>query len=287
MKRALVIAQLADPAGPPPRTVAEAVYERLRLDLVAGRYGSGEALRLEPLMARYGCGISPLREALNRLAAERLVSAVGQRGFQAAPVSLAEMWDITRLRQELEAGAITEAIDAGDARWEGEIVATFHRLAKAPPPGRDRADPDAWERDHRAFHRALISACPSSWRLYLIDILHGHTERYRRIRFKRTVAPKLLRDVTAEHRALMEAVLDRDKRRAVRLLANHLEQTAHFVEQELVAADLPPPARTRLRRRDARRRGLCASGRAPAGADRQPETKKEILAMTDTNGLGM
>jgi DNA-binding GntR family transcriptional regulator len=255
MKRTVTVPDLpaandSAPHSAAPRTVAEAVLERLRADLLAGRYKPEEALRLEPLMARYGCGISPLREALNRLAAERLVRAEGQRGFQAAPVSLAEMWEIVRLRQMLESEALASSIAAGDARWEGEIVAAFHRLAKAPPPGRDRADPDSWERGHRDFHSALIGACTSEWLLHFIGILYGHTERYRRIRFERTVPQKLARDVEAEHRALMDAVLARETRRAQKLLTEHLEKTGMFIAGELSApraavASASPPKKKR------------------------------------------
>jgi len=252
LKRAVAAAPNPDPSDRGPRTVADAVHERLRADLMGGRYRPGEALRLEPLMARYGCGISPLREALNRLSAERLVHAVGQRGFQAAPVSLAEMWDVVRLRQKLEGEALAAAIEAGDARWESEILAAFHRLAKAPPPGRDRADPDSWERSHRDFHCALIAACPSLWLLHFVGILYGHTERYRRIRFERTLAKKLVRDVAAEHRELVDAVLARDKRRAVKLLAEHLEKTGNFIAGEFAALESEREApRRRVRARAA------------------------------------
>jgi len=253
MKRTVAVPDFPAANDTAPRTVAEAVFERLRADLLGGRYKPEEALRLEPLMARYGCGISPLREALNRLAAERLVRAEGQRGFQAAPVSLAEMWEIVRLRQMLESEALALSIAAGDARWEGEIVAAFHRLAKAPPPGRDRADPDSWERGHRDFHGALIGACASSWLLHFIGILYGHTERYRRIRYECTVPQKLARDVEAEHRALMDAVLARDTRRAQRLIAEHLEKTGMFIAGELSApaATASPPKRKRARARAA------------------------------------
>jgi DNA-binding GntR family transcriptional regulator len=235
VKRAVAV-ETGSPEGGS-RTVADAVHRRLRADLMGGRYAPGEALRLEPLMARYGCGISPLREALNRLAADRLVRGVGQRGFQAAPVTLAEMWDVMRLRQKLEGEALAMSIEAGDARWESEILAAFHRLAKSPPPGHDRADPDAWERGHRDFHCALIAACSSEWLLHFIGILYGHTERYRRIRFERTMPRKLVRDVEAEHRALMDAVLARDRRRAVKLLTEHLDKTAKFIAREFTAAE--------------------------------------------------
>jgi DNA-binding GntR family transcriptional regulator len=161
------------------------------------------------------------------------------------------MWDVVHLRQKLEGEALAGAIGAGDARWESEILAAFHRLAKAPPqvrsPGRDRADPDSWERSHRDFHAALIAACPSAWLLHFIGILYGHTERYRRIRFERTMPKKLVRDVEAEHRELMEAVLARDKRRAVRLLSEHLEKTGNFIAREFAAnaGDEAPRRRTR------------------------------------------
>lgn len=251
MKRAVDAEFRPDSPEGAPRTVADAVHGRLRADLLGGRYASGEALRLEPLMARYGCGISPLREALNRLAADRLVRAVGQRGFQAAPVTLAEMWDVMRLRQKLEGEALAMSIEAGDARWESEILAAFHRLAKSPPPGHDRADPDSWERSHRDFHCALIAACASEWLLHFIGILYGHTERYRRIRFERTMPRKLVRDVEAEHRALMDAVLARDRRRAVKLLTDHLEKTANFIAREFAAAEAVEAA--------PRRRGRAAA----------------------------
>jgi GntR family transcriptional regulator, carbon starvation induced regulator len=252
VKRAVAVALPSYSPGDAPRTVADAVHGRLRADLMGGRYAPGEALRLEPLMARYGCGISPLREALNRLAADRLVRAVGQRGFQAAPVTLAEMWDVMRLRQKLEGEALAMSIETGDARWESEILAAFHRLAKSPPPGHDRADPDAWERSHRDFHGALIAACSSEWLLHFIGILYGHTERYRRIRFERTMPRKLVRDVEAEHRALMDAVLARDKRRAVKLLTEHLDKTANFIAREFAAAESSEAApRRRARARAA------------------------------------
>ena len=66
LKRAVAVAANADASEAGPRTVADAVHERLRADLMAGRYAPGVAMRLEPLMARYGCGISPLREALSK-----------------------------------------------------------------------------------------------------------------------------------------------------------------------------------------------------------------------------
>jgi DNA-binding GntR family transcriptional regulator len=213
-------------------TLTLRAYARLRADILGGRLEAGERLRLERLKAAYGFGMSPLREALSRLAAEELVIAEDRRGFRVAPISADELAEVTRLRKRLETMALADAIDAGDVDWEAGIVAAFHRLSKAELPlGTDRPGvADDWEATHRDFHQALISACSSAWLLKFCAQLAAHTERYRRIRHYHSVGPdQLARDVEREHRELMEATLTRDTARATALLEQHLDRTATVV----------------------------------------------------------
>jgi GntR family transcriptional regulator, carbon starvation induced regulator len=74
-----------------PITLAEKAYDALRYDIVTGDLKPGQPLRMAQLAARYDMGFSPLREALNRLQAERLVTSVALKGFSVAPLSLDEM----------------------------------------------------------------------------------------------------------------------------------------------------------------------------------------------------
>ena len=62
-------------------THASSVHERLRADILSGR------LPIRTLMERYGIGQTPLREALNRLAAAGLLRAEDQRGFAIPGIS--------------------------------------------------------------------------------------------------------------------------------------------------------------------------------------------------------
>ena len=64
------------------RTLGEVAYRRLRTDIVMVRLEPDQPLRFDALKAHYGLGVSPLREALSRLAEERLVTTVGQRGYR-------------------------------------------------------------------------------------------------------------------------------------------------------------------------------------------------------------
>jgi DNA-binding GntR family transcriptional regulator len=212
------------------KTLAELAHKLISNDLLAGRLEPSMRLRLNELKLRYGLGLSPLREALLRLASEGLVVAEGQRGFAVAPVSLAELADLTRTRQQIEAIALSEAISRGDSDWEANILSAFHRLSRAPlPSSADDTDTAInWELKHRAFHDALVAACDSPWLLRFHSQLVDHSERYRRARLFNPPgsAAHLTRDTNAEHREIMDAVLGRDASKACKLMREHLQRTA-------------------------------------------------------------
>src|SRR5262249_46404161 len=73
-----------------PETVGESVYRRMRSDIIFGALPPGHKLRLEKVSESYRTSISTLRELLNRMCAEGLIVAEGQRGFEVAPVSQAD-----------------------------------------------------------------------------------------------------------------------------------------------------------------------------------------------------
>jgi len=68
-------------------TRTRAIYERLRREIIQGTLLPGEKLRIEVLRTRYNVGGTPLREAMNRLSTEGLVTQSDQRGFRVTPVS--------------------------------------------------------------------------------------------------------------------------------------------------------------------------------------------------------
>ena len=81
-----------------PLTVGDTAYQRIRADIVSGRIAPGHKLRLDRMRAEYGAGISTLRELLSRLAAEGLVLAEGQRGFEVPPVTAQNLRELAELR---------------------------------------------------------------------------------------------------------------------------------------------------------------------------------------------
>ena len=164
-------------------TLAQSAYRHLREDILRGALPAGQPLRLEQLKARYGVSFSPLREAMNRLLAERLLVTAPARGFAVAPLSWDELHDTTETRILIETEALRRSIARGDAAWEDAMSAALHLLDRQHDRVAalgDRAgydDVSLLEDRHAAFHLSLIAACGSPRLLALCDQFNTETLR--------------------------------------------------------------------------------------------------------------
>ena len=205
-----------------PRTLIASAYLRLRRDIIEGRHGPGEKLRVEHLKSTYQVSASTLREALALLVSDSLVVPQSQRGFRVAPMSLADIEDLTRTRTLLECAAVRDSIQFGDDEWEARVVSAYHMLSRAEE--RLASDVaalfDEWEQRNREFHEALVSGCPSRWMRQFRTLLYQQSERYRRLSAVKTPVPGSVHD---EHRQIFEAVLARDAERADAVLGKHIQ----------------------------------------------------------------
>lgn len=246
---------MSEKAGTAPAesaTIADAVFARLRTDIVGGRFEPGERLRLDRMRALYGAGISPVREALSRLAADGLVVLESQRGFRVRPASIDDLNDIAATRIRIETAALALAIERGDDAWEARVVSAHHVLAKLDPTR--IAEPVRrveWEARHREFHASLIAACGSPWLLHFSGLLWDQFDRYRRLaRF----SGQPQRHLAGHHLGLVEAVKARKAREATRILAEHIGATAAGVARILARTIDAPIAAAGRAGRKARRR---------------------------------
>lgn len=236
-----------------PKTLADGAFQRIREDIIKGALRPGEKLKPDRLSARYGIGLSPVREALSRLASDGLAVAEGQRGFFVAPVSVGELEDVADLRVKFSTMALERSIAAGDEAWEAGIVAAYYQLTKLVKQMKAAPAPyaDEWERRNRAFHAALEGACNSPWLLHMCELLYDQSERYRR----NVVAyPKIEPRIYEEHRLIMEAVLARDAKAACRILAEHIRRGAEATRRLMEA---------KLAGKGVRAAAMRASAKAP------------------------
>lgn len=203
-------------------TRASRVSAELRTAILRGEIEPGAKINLDQLRSRFGISLSPLREAISRLVADGLVEAEDQRGFRIAPVSRANLAEVTDMRADLEGLALGLSIDRADVEWEGEVLSALHRLNRI-----DR-DPDrpesleAWEAAHAGFHNVLVTGCDRPMLRAICERLHGLNDRYRRLLIRQDDGD---RDVSGEHAAIAEAAIGRNRDLAIALLRQHIQRT--------------------------------------------------------------
>lgn len=211
-------------------TIASQLVERLREAIVSGALQAGSKINLAKASANFAVSLSPLREALARLISDGLVEFEDNRGYRVAPVSLANLEEITSLREEFETYALREAMRVGDIEWEGNVMRALHRLSRTE---RDAARPETleqWEAAHRAFHLTLIAGCGKPLLLSFCSVMLSLNDRYRRSFLSRTSGD---RNVGAEHSEIAQGAVARDADYACAKLREHIHRTGTNLRRHL------------------------------------------------------
>lgn len=207
-------------------TFASAIYASLRTDLISGRFAPGEKLRIKSIRQKYNVGLSPVREALNRLSIEGFVTQSDHRGFSVAEVSRADLTDLIRVRLFFNETALRESVEHGDEAWAESVVIALHRLSRISrfaPVGSSVSNPE-WDKQHRIFHASLLAGSPSMRLRQYCDQLFDQSARYRCLAAEVDPSATIARTAN-EHREIVEATLARDADLAAKLLREHLLRT--------------------------------------------------------------
>jgi len=148
------------------QTKAEEIALALEDGIVAGTIEPGTVLRQDELCLQFGVSRTPVREALSRLAALRLVSFQPNRGASVRPMSESELQQAFLLRSQLEglvAEVATPLMTSDDFEELGEVQRRFEEVVAEliDPTGTENDDRSLairWVRADYAFHDVIYRA---------------------------------------------------------------------------------------------------------------------------------
>lgn len=203
----------------------ETVYQQIYEEIISGQLTPGQKIPIAELAKKYGVGLSPVREALSQLIATDLVIAVAQKGFIVAPISVDDMNDIYDTRSYIEQIALALSIEIGNEQWEADMLASFHKLSQFEIKQTIASVEQykVWEERHRAFNLALIGGCGLKNLLKIQAKLYQQTERYRRLWLLTRVEQGNMLYNANKQKQIMEAALNRDKVKALKLLQEYYQ----------------------------------------------------------------
>jgi DNA-binding GntR family transcriptional regulator len=201
-------------------SLADQAYHAIRGLIVSLELAPGAVIDERQLVERLAIGRTPVREALRRLAQERLVEVYPRRGLFVTGVDVRELARLSEVREVLEPEAARLAAERATDADRRELGALLVELDTA---GGELMALD--ERIHRAVYRAAHN-----------DLLEATLEQYYvlalRIWSMALDRAHDLGEAVEEHRALLEAIRSGDAERAADTMRAHVrnfEQAMHRV----------------------------------------------------------
>jgi DNA-binding GntR family transcriptional regulator len=172
------------------------------------------AINEQTLMEDLDLGRTPIREALQRLAAENLVFFAPRRGIFVADVSITDLYKIFELRLVLEAfcaGLAAERATPAQLVQLDAVVQELHRVA--PGDGKTLMAMD------ERFHELLYQAADNDFLAECLRPLHALS-----LRMWHLVLNRLgdVRGAMEQHVEIAEAIKEGDGTRASALLRQHI-----------------------------------------------------------------
>ncbi|MDX6486495.1 MAG: hypothetical protein QOF43_1648 [Gaiellaceae bacterium] len=201
-------------------SLADKAYHAIRGLIVSLELAPGAVIDERELIERLEIGRTPVREALRRLAQERLVEVYPRRGMFVSGVDVRQLARLSEVREVLEPEA---ARLAAERATDADREALGLLLRELDAGGSELMELD--ERIHRAVYRAAHN-----------DLLEATLEQYYALALRIwSIALDRrheLEEAVEAHRALLEAIRDGEGERAADTMRAHVqnfEQAMHRV----------------------------------------------------------
>ncbi|MES2633858.1 MAG: GntR family transcriptional regulator [Pseudomonadota bacterium] len=195
-----------------PRALYVEVAEQLRQRIFARELEPGSWIDEMKIAEEFGISRTPLREALKVLAAEGLVTMKVRRGAYVTEVSETDLADVYHLLSLLEsdaAGVVAERATDDEL----QELHSLHKELEAAVSNREK-----FFALNERFHMRLLEVAGNKWRDQMVADLRKVMKLNRHNSLLKAGRPK---ESMLEHRAIVEALMRRDAKSAVKRMQEH------------------------------------------------------------------
>ena len=149
------------------------IYRAIRRSIIMGHLKPGERLEIEELAQRYETSVTPVRDALQMLSQEGLVTIRPRSGYFVVRITLKQLRDMMDLRKTLELAAIERA---APRITEEQLVEL--RTVHAGYTGDDDLSYDRYTDENRSFHFLVALASGNLEMAEMIAHLHDRLSAF-------------------------------------------------------------------------------------------------------------
>jgi DNA-binding GntR family transcriptional regulator len=207
------------PAGETHRhgEAVDVVFDTIRQGIITGRFAPGQRLVIRDLEEEIGFSRSTFREAFRRLAAERLVSLIPNRGVAVQRLSPREMADLFEIRELLEGHAARRAAERiGEGDHRRRFTAMWEKVRRGDPSARA-----AFVEDNQSFHGTIVELAGNS---RLPEMLNQLQIPILMFQWRTIMTREETEQSQAEHETIAKAILDGRPDQAEAAMRKHVRR---------------------------------------------------------------
>ncbi len=206
----------------------EVAYDRLKDALRHAAIPPGEPLSENRISKVMGISRTPVREALQMLSQEGLVEITPGRGITVAARSFRQILDVLYIRLILEPELTRLAAENITSKQMDILWDSLRKMEKAV----ENADRRGWSIADITWHDTLSEACPNQLLGEMVLQMCNRIHRYASI--DHTLKIRQLRNGTAEHRLIVEAIASGDADAAAEAMRDHLKSLRENLFDHLI-----------------------------------------------------
>lgn len=204
--------------------IAEQVTDELRAAIHSGELGPGDRLVERKLAERLGVSHIPVREALTRLAEERLITREPRRGARVAALTARDLEEIASLRIVLEQFMAIRVQE----RWTDASAQRLQQIIDAMEKA-EIGDMTEVLRQDRAFHEALAELSEHRFLTEINAQLRGRITGFISAA-NAALPPAEQAEHVRSHREIMDAIASGDADAARDVIAEHVRRAFERIE---------------------------------------------------------
>lgn len=197
------------------RTLADDIYNRIRLEILSLKIKPGQRLEEEELAASYGVSRTPVREALQKLERDGLIVLVPRRSAYVSEISLREALEIDQLRELLEPFAALQAAGRIPPDKLHDLLRQLENLESVAPGQEDYVK---YLHLDVQLHECILEYAGNSTMKDVVTRLHHRMNAIRVV----STAPRY-RESIEEHKRIINALLAGNGEEASRAMREHIQ----------------------------------------------------------------
>lgn len=199
------------------QTLSDVAYETLKAEILDGRRADGTVINQVTLSRELGMSRVPIREAVQRLRAEGLVTGASYRRVAVAAISLPQVTELIDIREQLEVMAIRRMAQNPSKDLLKRARDLNRKFGSARSPA-ERVGIDV------EFHGVLMSRMPAAAQI-VGDIRHRTQKYIDQLQVVGSPRP----DGVGEHRLVLDAILHGDPDLSEEHMRKHIHNTRTLI----------------------------------------------------------